>query len=319
MKGIAPNFTRPDTDNDRGGVEVVRGFFDWPVIIDFAFRKGQIEKFLRLENGPVDLNRSFSFHWNAIGLSASNPPSIKCIHFEARSRDENFIVDVESKSLILAASGKALIAVTTRYEVRTDVRIDVSSLIKPSELLHDLPSLPRIGNCFVLRPSLCHISYFGRGPWENYPDRKSSAHVGIWKSTPLEMHVNYIVPSENGNRTDCRWVCFLDDDGSGLMIVSNEGLFCFSASLWSQEELHKAKHTVDLESRLNGENDVHVNIDHALMGVGGDVGWNPCVYEQYRVKANKQYKFRISLISISPDEEPAMVARKHASKFGSNC
>ena len=102
--------------------------------------------------------------------------------------------------------------------------------------------------------------------------RKQSAQVGLWETTALEMHVDYIVPGENGNRTDCLWVCFLDDSGTGLLIVSNVGSFCFSSSLWSQQELHKAKHTSDLDNRFNGKHDVHVNIDHATMGVGGDVG-----------------------------------------------
>jgi len=314
MKPFTPSFTRAETDNDRGGVEVVRSFFDWPIIIDFAFHKGQIEKSLRLNDGLVDLNRSFSSYWNSIGLSASNPPKINCTHFEARKHGDKSLV-VGSKSLVLSASGKSLMSVNTQYEIRPRAQIKMSFCIKPSELLHNIPSLPRIGSCFVLHPSLCRISYFGRGPWENYPDRKSSAQIGLWNTTPLEMHVDYIVPSENGNRTDCRWVCFLDEDGSGLMLISNEDLFCISASLWSREELDKAKHTTDLESRLNGKHGLHVNIDHALMGVGGDVGWNPCVYEQYRVKSNKQYTFGISLIPILPGQEPAMVARRNALKF----
>jgi len=145
----------------------------------------------------------------------------------------------------------------------------------PDKLLHSLPSLPRIGFSFVLCPTLFAISYFGRGPFENYPDRKSAAHLGQWTTAPLEMHEEYIVPSENGNRTDCWWVTFLDNEGSGMMITSNDEQvpFCFSASLWSQEELHKAKHTIDLESRSNGKSSIYVNIDHALMGVGGYVGY----------------------------------------------
>jgi len=320
MNAMAPNFTRAETDNDRGGMEIVRSLYEYGIVIDFAFHIGQIQKWLGINHGIASLKRSFSFQWNAVGLSASTPPSMKCMRFEAFDRDENVIVDVKSKSIIQSISGKPLIVVTTCYAVQTDSRIDISFLVEPEKILKDLPSLARVGNCFVLHPTLCHISYFGRGPWENYPDRQSSSQIGIWKSiTPSMMHVDYIVPSENGNRTDCEWVCFLDDDGSGLMIVSNKGLFSFSSSLWSQKELHNAKHTVDLESRSFGENGVHVNIDHALMGVGGDAGWDPCVYEQYRVKADKQFNYSISLIPISPDDEPVMVARRHVSNFCREC
>ena len=273
VKAITPNLTRAETDNDRGGVEIVRSFFDWPVIIDFAFWKGKLEKSLGIK-GIVDLNRSFSFQWRASGLSASNPPCIKCLHFESCTRDDHSATDVRTKSLISSAGAKQGIAtVSTHYEINSDGRMDATFLIEPGKRLHSVLSLPRIGVAFALCPSFYHISYFGRGDFENYPDRKCSARVGLYETTPSKMHVNYIVPGENGNRTDCRWVCFLDDDGSGLMIASNEGLFCFSASLWSQGELHNARHTSDLESRLDNENCVHVNIDHALMGVGGDLGY----------------------------------------------
>jgi len=50
------------------------------------------------------------------------------------------------------------------------------------------------------------------------------------------------------------------------------------------------------------------------MGVGGDVGWEPCVYEQYRVRANREFLYSVSFICISPGDEPAVVAKRHATK-----
>jgi len=83
------------------------------------------------------------------------------------------------------------------------------------------------------------------------------------------------VPSENGNRTDCGWAAFRHgENGPGVCIVSTstkKSTFNFSASLNTQQELHDAFHTSDLEERKNGESEIYVNVDHKLMGLAGDV------------------------------------------------
>ena len=86
------------------------------------------------------------------------------------------------------------------------------------------------------------------------------------------MGYDYIVPSENGNRSDCKWVAFGSDNG-GVLIRPNhkQESFCFSALLHDGKELHRARHTIDLDVRKDGAHPIHVNLDHKLMGVGGDV------------------------------------------------
>jgi hypothetical protein len=130
----------------------------------------------------------------------------------------------------------------------------------------------------VLDSSLFHIQYFGRGPGENYPDRKSGSEMGVYGTTPLDMaYGNYIVPGENGSRSECEWMTFLSDKGDGVCIVSDTGdekhtSFSASALLHSAQELHSAAHTHtdDLPRRSNGHDPIHVNVDHKLMGLGGD-------------------------------------------------
>ena len=124
-----------------------------------------------------------------------------------------------------------------------------------------------------LDESLNRIQYFGRGPHENYPDRKASAEFGVFKTTPEEMsYLKYIVPSENGSRSDCEWTSFRTKNDEGLCIVckgddASDGNFSCSASLYSNSELDLATHTRDLPDRKQGT--IHVNIDHQLMGLGG--------------------------------------------------
>jgi beta-galactosidase len=85
------------------------------------------------------------------------------------------------------------------------------------------------------------------------------------------MGYDYIVPSENGNRCDCEWVAFVSREHHGLLIMVDPHCnFSFSALLHSAEELNHADHTCDLEERTDGESPIFVNIDHQLMGLGGD-------------------------------------------------
>ena len=103
--------------------------------------------------------------------------------------------------------------------------------------------------------------------------------MGIWETSPSDMGYSYIVPQENGSRSDCEWVCFQprgsgdgDEGETGMLIVAEPGSnFSFSALLHSQEELHHALHTCDLDTREDGSHPLYVSIDHKLMGLGGDV------------------------------------------------
>ena len=103
--------------------------------------------------------------------------------------------------------------------------------------------------------------------------------MGIWETSPSVMGFEYIVPQENGSRSDCEWVGFhprcpadSSEDGIGMLVVAEPGSnFSFSALLHSQEELHHASHLCDLDQREDGCDPVYVTIDHKLMGLGGDV------------------------------------------------
>ena len=122
------------------------------------------------------------------------------------------------------------------------------------------------------------------------------------------MGYDYIFPSETGNRSDCSWVMFRGKDtrekvrgaGSkirnntdGFMIVSqhrnDHQKFHFSALLHSQLELHRATHTHQLEQRNEGDHIIYCNFDSHLMGIGGDVGWAPCVYDEYLLNPDREY------------------------------
>jgi len=111
----------------------------------------------------------------------------------------------------------------------------------------DMPAwLPRTGMQWILDRSLGNTEWYGRGPQENYPDRKSGYKVGVYKSTVYGMYEPYLIPQDYGLRTDNRWVRMTDSNGIGLEFSGNR-LFNFSAQPYSTENLTKAVYTYQLQ------------------------------------------------------------------------
>ena len=128
----------------------------------------------------------------------------------------------------------------------------------------DMPSwLPRIGLNWILNRSLDNVEWYGRGPQENYPDRKSGYKIGTYKSTVTDMYEPYLIPQDYGLRTDNRWVKMTGNNGIGLEFSGNK-LFNFSAHPYSVENLTKALYTYQLKP-FDG---VTFNFDYATSGVG---------------------------------------------------
>lgn len=155
-----------------------------------------------------------------------------------------------------------------------------------------LPILPRIGVTLKIPKTYENFTWYGRGPHENYSDRKLSANVGVYKSTVDEQHFPYIVPVECGGKEDVRYFSLTDKEGAGIM-VEGQNLLHVDVHRNSVEDYTQAKHTIYLIPC----NEIFVNIDHIHSGVGGDTGWSKTIHEKYQVKPGKfQYCFIIKPI-----------------------
>jgi beta-galactosidase len=152
------------------------------------------------------------------------------------------------------------------------------------ELAPELHDLPRIGVVLTLAPDLEQLEWYGRGPWENYPDRQASAVVGRYRSTVAEQYVPYIAPQEHGHRGDVRWLTLTDGDGRGVK-VTGMPLIGFSASHFTAADLTAARHTIDLEPRP----EVILTLDHAQRGLG-TASCGPDTSPRYRLCAGT-YRF----------------------------
>jgi beta-galactosidase len=149
----------------------------------------------------------------------------------------------------------------------------------------DMPAwFPRIGNTWILDKSLDQVQWYGRGPQENYPDRKSGYRIGQYRSNVYDMREPYLIPQDYGLRTENRWVRMTDQHGTGLAFSGN-ALFNFNAFPYTTGNLTKSCYTYQLKS----SDGITFNFDYATSGVGCTAR---SVFNQYRVMP-MQYDFTL--------------------------
>jgi beta-galactosidase len=155
--------------------------------------------------------------------------------------------------------------------------------------------LPRLGLQFALPAEFDLVAWFGRGPHENYWDRKTSAPIARYESTVEKWITPYVRPQENANRCDVRWVSLADKTGAGLRFTAGVSA-PLSVSAWpySMEDLAKATHDFALPRR----DFITVNLDHLQMGVGGDNSWGLPVNDPYRIWPDKIYEWSFTVSPI---------------------
>ncbi|MEP4133211.1 MAG: beta-galactosidase small subunit, partial [Cyclobacteriaceae bacterium] len=204
-------------------------------------------------------------------------------HFEAK-RTESGTVKVETYYLLTDVDAQLLL----EYEIgeNGEMVIDYAYITAPNR---QLPELPRVGLNLGLSGDLNHAIWYGRGPHENYIDRKQSAKVGVYDSGVEDLYFQYIRPQEGGYRTDVRWLNLQDNAGNGLMI-SGYPTLAFNASYYEKDDFSNAVkkqpiHTTDLTKR----DYIVLNIDYEQMGVGGDNSWRAHTHNEYKLHSQEYY------------------------------
>ena len=191
------------------------------------------------------------------------------------------------------ADGLRIISVSTlpvgaelelTYTIVKDGRIKVDMDYRPTTG-NNIPLIPKLGMRMRLPAAMTAIEYYGRGPWENYPDRKRSALVGRYTMPLSEYETDYIHPQDNGCRTDVRWFKI----GSEETTLRIDGLqpLCIRAWDYGEEDLEPAKHP----SEIQRGRFVNLNIDLNVHGVGGIDTWGQRTLPQYTIDGNKPYHY----------------------------
>jgi beta-galactosidase len=187
-----------------------------------------------------------------------------------------------------------------------------------SKISDAIPEIPRMGMQMQLPDEFMNLKWFGRGPHENYSDRKTSADVGLYESTVDDQYVPYIRPQENGYKTDTRWLMLTDENGTGLLVTGNP-VFCFEAlknihddfespgklSQYRADAKTANRHTIDVKPREL----VNLNVDLAQMGVGGDDSWGAQIHPQYRL-LEKRYEYSFRIRPVEKGDEVLKLAKE---------
>ena len=165
------------------------------------------------------------------------------------------------------------------------------------------PFVPRIGVELVLPGALERLAWYGRGPHENYVDRKCGAALGLYESTVSDQFYPYVYPSECGGKEDVRWIALTDDDGAGLMVIAEDKLH-FDALHYTIQDLERAGHPYEL-TRLD---EVVLHLDGWHMGVGGDDGWTSQVHKEFLIQPG-EYRYAVRLRPISAQDDVSALGR----------
>ena len=179
--------------------------------------------------------------------------------------------------------------VKVNYTVINDHSILVEMDYLPTT--QDRPVMPKFGMRMHLPADYTQVKYYGRGPWENYPDRKRSAFLGEYAMPLSEYQTEYIHPQDNGNRCDIRWF-EISNNSSKLRIEGLQPL-CIRAWDYGEEDLERAHHPNDIQRGRF----VNLNIDLNIHGVGGADTWGKRTLPQYTIDGNlpHHYSFIISI------------------------
>ena len=195
------------------------------------------------------------------------------------------------------------------YEVFGSGDIIINNRFVPGS--KDLPEIPRIGMTMTLPAEFENISWYGRGPHENYWDRKTGAAIGVYSGKVRDQYHPYIRPQENGNKTDVRWVALMNDKGLGLLAVGRP-LLSISAHHFLNEDFDpgpekQQRHTYHIRKR----DLVTFNLDYKQMGVGGDTSWGERAqpHPEYTLYA-KEYSYSFRLCPFHSKEMKPMALSK---------
>jgi beta-galactosidase len=187
----------------------------------------------------------------------------------------------------------------TEYTINGDGSILVDNKFIPTE--NDLPELPRFGMNLNLKKEFDQVTWYGRGPHENYWDRKTSAFVGIYESTVNDLEEHYETPQENGNRTDNRWLIIENKSAAGIAFIGYPTID-FSASYFTPWDLTLNKRGEKHTYQLTKNNYISVNIDYKQTGVGGDDSWGARTHSKYTLLP-KEYSYKFKIVPFKNSEE----------------
>lgn len=227
------------------------------------------------DNDEGGSKNSYASRWREAGLDKISiaPESIS---FD-KVNEGQVVVYVENR---MKTTPKEIVY-QGKYTISGDGKIAVENRLVVPE---GIPPLARVGLRTALPVDFDEVQWYGKGPFESYDDRKESAFVGIYSGKVKDQHFPHVMPQENGNKTDVRWVKLLSGDNA--VRFSGAPLINFNVQDYSDEALNESKTT----HTLRRGDKTYLHIDCRQMGLGGDDSWSPRVHKEF-LPDNDNYSF----------------------------
>lgn len=229
-----------------------------------------------IDEGTGEAGRNYAFEWKEAGL---DDLKIKVVKMDFAVSDKQVFIFTE----VSYNDGKIIVA--SKYGIGSKgIQIDKTVINN-----NTIQTIPRVGLTFILPVDMRNITWYGKGPWENYVDRKEAAQIGIYHSTVAEQYTPYIKPVECGGKEEVRYLHVKDISGTGICVTGGVP-YHFDIHDYSIKACDRATY----EDELVKDGNIYLNVDYLHAGLGGDNGWTKNIHSEYCIgKGYYHYQFTI--------------------------
>lgn len=233
---------------------------------------------------------------------------------------------------VTPGSNATTVKVTYRFP-QTYARWDITYKIYASGIIKvdnrfmaegdQAPMIPRVGLRMQLPESFTDLTYYGRGPKENYRDRRTSQFIGEYAIPVKDMYEPYVRPQENNHRTDIYWCALTDKTQRGLLLIADR-TFELNASNYPLESMDSGDTIDNGAPRTEKTHHRHLTdplpekmvdlfIDYRMMGVGGDDSWGATAHEPYLIRPGKEnaIEYGFTLVPFDKKEDYKYLIRQY--------
>lgn len=249
---------------------------------------------------PTDNDGNKTSSWDNMGLRKL---SVKGTSAQVTRSDDGKTANITLGSTYTGQNGTAF-DVQLSFLVCANGVLMVNSFIRP---LSAGAIIPKLGFRLEMPAGMEQLSWFGRGPWDSYRDRKEACLPAIYQSTVTDQREDYILPQEHGTKQEVRWLSVCDEAGRGLLFVAPDQMAASAVHFRPEDNYTnrgtRSRHTYQFKTCAP----TVVSLDAATRGLG-NASCGPEVMDKYELKvANTAFRFFI--MPLTADMRAAKAAR----------
>lgn len=261
-----------------------------------------IEKPIKLNTFrlPTDNDTRQSGSWDNMGLR----------NLSARGKGVEFEKSADGKTISVTLNTHYTGQNSTAFDVQMTFLVCANGVMMVNSFISPLNTgaiIPKIGFRLEMPAEMEQLSWFGRGPWDSYRDRKEACFPAIYKSTVTDQYEEYILPQEHGTKQEVRWISLSNNDGNGLLFVAPDQMAASAVHFRPEDNYtdrnNRSRHPYQFKSCDN----TIVSLDAVTRGLG-NASCGPDVLEKYELKAANT-NFRFFIMPLTQEMDAAQMAR----------